>query len=1159
MSSRPDLTPQQQAAIETRDVSVALSAGAGCGKTTVLTARFLSHLEPGPDVAQLSELVAITFTDRAAREMRDRIRKACRERLQNCPAAQAEHWLAVLYGLDSARIATIHSFCNSLLRGHAVEAGLDPGFIVSDAPQTAALAERSARETLHRLLEQYDEDAATLVLHFGLEQSRNILATLISQRFQLSADLSSLNAQHFAAKWPEIWRTTCVPALVNEFRAAPICELTSAWLRDHRPDKTSVMHDRCRAVQAWLASTADWSQPEQALEQIRESAKVQGGGGKSVWQNAAEHDEVKDLFEGLRKQADRCLERIAFNPTDVQFAAELAERGSRLAAAAIADYESLKRQAGRLDFDDLLLMARDLLKQHPQVSQKLAGGIRLLMVDEFQDTDQVQADLIRLLCGPALAAGKLFLVGDAQQSIYRFRRADPRVFADFQSQIRTLPLNVNFRSQPEILDFVNHLFARALGADFQALTPAEDRQISPRPTIEFLWATSDVAPGSAGDDGVRQTVDLLRRREADWISLRIAELLADPTPRIRGRDPEGRPTLRPTKPGDITILFRTLSDASLYEHALDERGIEYYLVGGKAFYAQQEIFDLLNLCRHLMEPADEISLVGCLRSPFFNLSDDAIHALRLADQSLALALNQAPPNWLTERDQHRVQFAAQVLRDLHRLKDRLTPSELLEAAIDRTGYDAALLHEHLGPRKLANLRKLIGQAAEFDDGGLFTLNDFVGQLERSINQQTDEEFAPTLPEAGNVVRLMTIHQSKGLEFPVVFVADMNRKGQSRTSSVLLHSDWGALLKPPDEFGQSREHLGLRIYGLTEEPDEAAEIVRLLYVATTRAADRLILSSGMTPDLKPESPWMMLLAERFNLATGLLSHDPYLGSHSGAGAGRARIPHVQIHPQPPPSPAQKSTKERLVPLAQLPSLLADAELEELPESFQTYPAATDWLGPISVSALEQLLPGHEPVRRLPDFDDSEERSSAPADVVGTLVHAVLQRLDLSQPDDWPNVLAGCVASTGSTSSDGAIAQEAAALIEQFVNSPLCGTLATGGKRFREIDFLLNWPPDAASPRAVLTGQIDLLQETDAGWQLLDYKTGRFPTSIADAELIGPYALQLGIYALAAERMLGEPLASVGLIAMRPIARVLEFPWNDREREQLITRIQELLTQ
>ena len=907
--------------------------------------------------------------------------------------------------------------------------------------------------------------------------------------------------------------------------------------------------------------------PATWLLDLREAAKIQGGGHKSKWPDPQAYEDVKVCFEQLRKQVDRCIEKTSFAPEDVAQAAEFAERGSRLAAQAIADYEALKQSLGRLDFDDLLLKTRDLLRDRPEVAKKLAGNIKLLMVDEFQDTDQVQAEIIRSLAGPALKTGKLFLVGDKQQSIYRFRRAAPEIFENLRSEIPEpgqLKLSTNFRSVPDVLNFVNHLFARRLGDSFLELTPSPQHQVSEKrrkeigPAIEFLWATTDVVP-PADPNQVATNVDALRKREAEWIARRIGELIADERPTVRCKNSAGKVDLRRVKHGDIVILFRTLSDAPEYEAALTDQGIDYYLVGGKTFFAQQEVFDLLNLSRWLDEPADEISLVGCLRSPFFNLSDDAIHGLKQRGNTLTHALSQSPPEWLSEADRQRILFASEITAELRRLKDRLPPSELLRTALERTGYDAALLHEHLGERKVANLHKLIRRAAEFDDAAIFTLGDYVRELERSVVEETEEALAATLPEAGDVVRLMTIHQAKGLEFPVVFVADMNRKGRPMAGGTVMHPRWGALLKPLPEFDKAPENLGLRIHYSEEEPAEAAELDRLLYVAATRAADRLILSAGMTPDLKADSPWMRLLEEQFHLDSGLPQRDALLGSMSGAGAGRDTVPEIQVRREPPMPPERKKTVEKQVQLKDLTELLLNSAPEEFPETAKVFtPAGESWES-ISVSRLEELVMPHVTPDRTSTEDVPNAAPPVAADMLGTVIHHVLERLDVRRPQSWPDLLTAALASAGlAPTEETAAATAAQEMLKRFVDSPILASLAGAKTLLREVDFLLRWPLDSdTETRAVLSGQIDVLLEQSDGWHLFDYKTGRFPATVSDEEHLAPYAVQLGVYALAAERQLGRPLASINLIAMRPQVRLLKFAWTTPVRNKLTKKIDELL--
>ncbi|OYW24175.1 MAG: hypothetical protein B7Z55_02815, partial [Planctomycetales bacterium 12-60-4] len=529
--SQPKYTEQQAAAIETGGVSIALSAGAGCGKTFVLTQRFLRQLEPGPDTADLGTLVAITFTDRAAREMRDRVRESCQLRLQHCEHHEVEHWLTVLRGLDAARISTIHSFCTSLLRANAVEARLDPGFSVLEPALADTLMQTASETVIHKLLIQDDPDVVPFVLKFGLERTRDLMSQMARQRFRMDWSIwEDVTPEVLAEDWRRRWVTEFVPKLIDEVRTSPAGRTVLEMLSEHRPQHPE-MERRCDLVVEKLELEHKWSDPLLELTNLREAAKVQGGGGKSVWPSEDVFEIVKDSLSSLRADIDRVVKQLPVVEEDLQLSAEFACRGLRLARHVSENYDTLKRQAGTLDFDDLLLRARDLLRDHRDVRQRFALGIRLLMVDEFQDTDPVQAEIVRSLCGEALRHGKLFFVGDAKQSIYRFRRADPQVFRTLREELPSqgqMSLTRNFRSQPAMLQFVNVLF----GAEFERYEPLEpfrNEQLSPIPVIEFLFATHDAEKSDVTDDH-KPRAEELRRREADWMARRIVELLADATP-----------------------------------------------------------------------------------------------------------------------------------------------------------------------------------------------------------------------------------------------------------------------------------------------------------------------------------------------------------------------------------------------------------------------------------------------------------------------------------------------------------------------------------------------------------------------------------------------------------------------------------------------------
>jgi ATP-dependent helicase/nuclease subunit A len=597
-----------------------------------------------------------------------------------------------------------------------------------------------------------------------------------------------------------------------------------------------------------------------AVEELTEAAKV-GRHGAKAWPQAEDYQEIKKALEDFREELrSQRLEAFTAPPEGVAAAVEAGKRFLRVAAEAVQTYRERKRQNAVVDFQDLLIMARDLLRDHPDVRARLQERYRFLLIDELQDTDPVQVQLVEYLCGGGLTAGKLFAVGDHKQSIYRFRGADVHLFRQLRQQVPhegRLGLTVNFRSQPAILDFANALLGQRL-EDYEPLV-AHHRQVNPGPCVEFLWSPR----------GSKESVTEARRTEADWIARRIAALV-DREALVVERTPAGE-RLRPVRRGDVVLLFRAMSNVHLYEAALRQHRLDYYLVGGRAFFAQQEIYDLLNLLRALENPQDAVSLAGTLRSPFCCVSDESLFVLTRCRAGLWAGLHDPDIAARLPEEQHAVVERARRHLDRWReLKDRLPIAALLGQVFADSGYDASTQFEFLGDRKLANLWKLVDLARIFDRSGLFGLAEFIGRLGDLVQAQPREEQAATQPENADVVRLMTIHQAKGLEFPVVFVPDVDSSGRDPHQPV-AHWDarLGCVSRPPadEEEEPPFPKFGWRLYEAAETVEQWHEELRALYVACTRAQDYLVLSAALVKPFRPTSSWMSVVAERFDLATG----------------------------------------------------------------------------------------------------------------------------------------------------------------------------------------------------------------------------------------------------------------------------------------------------
>ena len=1216
----PKLTDEQQAALSTRDCSVALSAGAGCGKTFVLTERFLSHLEYSPDVdasAQLGKLIAITFTDRAAREMRDRIRKNVRERLRTAAAGpEADHWLQILRRLDGAKISTIHSFCGALLRSHAVEAGLDPQFGLLEPVQADTLLGELIDDRLRELLAAHDAAMIDLTAAYDLSGVREKVRTLVDERFALRfEEWLHYSPAALAELWGAYHAEQVRPRMLAALLESPLVVELRHFIADERgvPHPLSQRADEVEEIFAALekrqASTkrrteADTAAEDALCDQLRESAKVQGATAKKAWAGREDvYERFKDDFAAIRKQVDEFKAQRTFDVVAARATAEAALRLTAMAAPIRAAYESEKKRLNVLDFDDLLIRARDLLckPEHARLRTNFSRGVELLLVDECQDTDALQVELIQALVDGKLAEGKLFFVGDFKQSIYRFRGAEPKVFSDMQLKVPErgrLPLSLNFRSQPAILEFVNALFSGYFGARYEPLG-ASRKQVTPTPAIEFLWMSAGgsampaggarepasemtardgatTSKASASDDADELNAESLRRLEADWIARRLRQMFDAPDPILPAKGKGNGLPLRTPQYGDVAILFRAMSNVAIYEAALEQYGIPYYVVGGKAFYSQQEVYDLLNFLRVLDSVCDDVALAGVLRSPFFALDDETLFLLAeygsrdngdgLSAGFFAPVLADELQRALGPERSRRVEFASRTLTELRGLKNRLPITDLLNEILARTAYDAVLTAEFLGQRKLANLRKLLAQARSFDRSGIFTLTEFIAQLSTSVADAPDEALAATYAEGANVVRLMSIHQSKGLEFPIVVVPDLERKKQSDRSSIAFAPELGPMVKPP--YGDDLPS-GLDLYKQMEKEQSEAESKRLFYVAVTRAADYLILSSGVDDPIEPKEEWRKFLGARFDLATGAFLGTPAKG---------ARAPQVRVTLTRPELPKQEHERAART---DWPATLKLAQRQAEGGRAMLRPG-TAAVEPRLASRRRfsfTRLTGHLIPVDGPDGEHEEVAAATTLDAaagatLGTLVHGVLATLDfrkfvVNPPRAELERLVRRQARLQNAEDDGQIGA-AIEMVDAFLRSPRAKEIAAAKQIHRETEFLLR-PPTSAnkkarkdnggltaprSPQAVdiaddvyLQGFIDLLYEDAAGrWHLVDYKTHQLAAH-DPAAAAAPYAAQLAIYALAVERVLGRVPDELALYFLRTGGEHA-LAWSDDLRTKAI---------
>jgi len=1035
------LTGEQIDALRVNEASVALRAGAGCGKTLVLTERYRREIE-SQQSRPLGSLVALTFTEKAARELRQRIRRLCREQLAQ--GHEVERWGMVLRALEAAPIGTFHGFCAHLLRSHAVAIGIDPEFTVLDAAVAGSLRDEAVRVTLRRLLAGKDEDLLDLASVYGLNQIRDAMGLLVAMRTTGDLDeWTKLSAEQVVDRWNSVWN--------QRGRFATLLGLSPAASRcRHLLSKIDGTHprlqNRLRDMLDRLPELESGRCSDDLLKETIELARINDLRGNDVWPSGQVKDEVKNEFEALRKKIKQIQEKLCWDDESTRESARTSLHLARLAARVRSSYESIKDERSGLDFDDLLIMTHGLLRERPEIlaSDSVAGqgdSIEFVLVDEFQDTDRVQTEILEMLAGAEFQRGRMFVVGDVRQSIYRFRGAEPGIFDQWRDKFPAAGrknLTENFRSVPGVIHFVNALFAEHFAAARPGEEPVdqEEHRLAPvrkdltgQPAVTFVWAVPAEPTEPELAEGVKTTAHDRRENEARTLARWIRQQL-DSGWTILDRDTREP---RPAHAGDIAFLFRAMTDVAIYERALADAGFDYHTLGGSAFYAQQEIHDVINLLSIVEDPCDEVALAGALRSPFFSLSDNGLFWLsRSFPGGLIEGLERSEGiHELSPHDRNQTARARYLLARWREIKDHVGLAAIVTQILDESGFEAALVCEFLGARKLANSRKLLLIAREFDRQGGFTLADLVARLRGFLDEPPREELAAATEEESTNIRLMSIHQAKGLEFPIVVIPDLNRESDSRTQWLGFHPDLGLVVRPvaplPTQPGgeaesPSEHSLGWLTFRAIEEDENRREAIRLFYVAATRARDHLILSSGLPADPRPESPAMQLLWERFHWQTGrCLARLPETWP----------VPRIHVTTSTPPEAEGKHAR---TPPAQRLSAIERAIVET------------------EIGEPEQILrPSPRP--RLIDFDPAR-RLSPRAARLDRLIRTMIADKGLLRGEPLPAACARVGARQAPEASSSLIA-EAVTWLEPWLATPVFQELRDASRARRPIERNLEW--------------------------------------------------------------------------------------------------------
>ena len=1192
-------TNEQQAAIDSRGQTLLLSAAAGSGKTAVLVERIIRRLLDKEYPIDITELLVVTFTKAAAAEMRDRIGTALMKALSETKDPRVERQLALL---PSAQISTLHAFCQHVIRKYFYTIDLDPAFSIAGEEELNLLRRQVLEDVF---LSYYEDDEKASILYpladmFGSDRGDDILMDTVSRMYTYARSLA----------WPEHWLKEAAraydvapDAVIDDMVwAGPIKDAVRRILEeDARLYDGVLYHLRQREA---FAPACDTFVAEQAA--LRQAAQARSWNDLSRFVRAIDFPRLKSLrklsdddkavWERCKKVRDDVKKDVIKTLQSVYFSATPEEwlDGMR-AMKPIMDglvtltldfakaYGAAKKEKGWIDFSDLehfclqILLAPDASPEHPVPSaaaEELRSQYEEVFIDEYQDTNGVQELITRLVSGE----DNRFMVGDIKQSIYRFRLADPTLFLekyqsfsrDEKAVQRCIDLGRNFRSVPVVLDAVNAVFSRAMTAEAAGMdygereklyagrqAPDDERWIGGPVEVDIVPTSSD----EEDDDG-----STAFEKECRFIAGRIGELLA--SGRMAARK-DG--TLEPLSYRHIVVLLRSMaSKADVLIQALQEGGIPSYAEQSGGYFAAVEVQVMLALLRCIDNPEQDLAMAAVLRSPLVGLDETALAGVRLAGdgtlwQNLPAFVASLPDGVDEKEDLQQFMAAFDSWRTYSR---RHGVAELLQRLYDDTAYVDFVGAMPGGDVRQANLKALYDRARQYEEAGFRGLFRYLQLMDKMKEDGLDLAPAKVVSEKEDVVRIMSIHKSKGLEFPVVFVADMGKAFNRRDTQdqILFHNRLGIGLKQYDpEWRMSYPTLIWSGIAAQLRWEGTAEEERILYVAMTRARDQLILTghsshidhdwqrwtSRLNPaQAKSYFDWVMPAA----LAPfGAKADADY--ARPGA-AWQDAVWQVRIARAVPAGTVEEGAYDgepRLEALRRgdLTGTPVPSWLDEQLSWQYAYPQAVRTAAKFSVSEVKRRyqelhsdelqdeaalsVPAAAVIPTAPGEDDAfaalppwlaGEEAAVSGAQRGTALHKALQYITPASDQTTATLRREIDAFV----RQGLLSREEAKLVyvpvlAAFCQSDIGRRMAESPELHREYPFTVllaggdPLPETETGEQILIQGVIDCLFREDDAWILVDYKSDRLET--ADA-FRSRYAVQLTLYKRAVEQITHRPV-------------------------------------
>lgn len=1089
MTPDEKLIDQHQRDLATEDLSQSyiVEAAAGTGKTTILIKRILNLIRKGE--AGLDEVVAITFTEKAASELKIRLRQELENALLNeTHPDRIQHISEAISDLERMQITTIHSFCSSLLRERPVEANLDPNFEVADALMARLLQGEVWEGWFERKMEN-DDPALRRALSMGVktDQIHEIARSLIENREileSLSVPPSLGNLEKAIHRFVEIFQENV--ASLNSLKQ--YCR--------KKEDKAFLTIEELNLKMKRLESISDREERERFLYKELPLPSPSKG-NKSNWKPEDHLTKVREHFELIREN----LEKIKGAIADSILTEMIATLRSYLDA-----YQETKKERNLLDFHDLLLFTRQMLKHHPGVRRYFRDRYRFLLVDEFQDTDPLQAEIIFFLSEEErsgatdwrtvkVANKRLFLVGDPKQSIYRFRRADIEMYEEAKTRIgqkRLLTISQNFRCVPSIIHVVNRIFQ-------DLIKPPEDGQYQPGYVPLHFGRKNETIPPVHGmillyppkeEKVLITTVEECRYWESQCIASFIQRLRTEE--RWEVWDEENQ-SFRPIMFKDIAILMRNHNPLPFLEEALRSYGVGYRVAGGRSFYQRQEVQQLLNVLQAIDNPNDKVALIGALRSPFFGISDEDLFLFHARGGEL---------NYLKDAPHTDLEEPFKLLKELHEIRNRVSVSILLQKLYEATRGLVLFLMKPQGEQRVMNLLKIGEVARALEERGLIHFRGFVRWLSERQEEEDEEEEPTALERGDDFVHLLTFHKAKGLEFPVVILTDLGHKGSDR-ANLIIDRNGGRIGIKIGSGKHPLQTLNFEELKKWEEQRREAEERRLLYVAMTRARDFLVLPVFWVKDKKggakeiPSESFLGYLPSYLidpdhvpdgEIEQDIIFYDPNRLNLTPEEEGPFRYP---IH-------LEKQREEEKVQLSLTQfERWREAQRELKRRGGEGRPIAT------AIEKVEEIKANEESI--IPLVTGGEGA------IFGELVHHLFEKVDWHEPV----LLNELAENEGKTlGASGPMIKRAAEMVRRAIRSPTLQRIIHSENYYKEVPF-------SYKKNGILyEGVMDVVFKEKDGLTVLDFKT-----DLVDPENLNSkaesYRPQVEVYSDAIQSVFGIP--------------------------------------